>query len=222
MKKEKKLIDLEDIEYLEIEYENNVKSEKKLPVDNKELYKEFVIYKQMCKDAEAEGKERPQLTDPICIAIMKIAELTTYINTNKYHFLSYTNNWKEEMVGDAVEICIRYVHNFNPDEYKNPFSYIQSLCINAFLQRIRKEHQQLYYRYKLYQKANGFVGEIDQGVSEKDIAEIQTHYADDIANDFIKRFEEKRKAEKEKYRSRNVSKKIKPNSLNKFMDEDDE
>lgn len=209
MKKE--LIDYDDIDFLKIEKEKKDKP-KKQPVDKQKLYEEFVKYKKMCVEAEKNNMPRPRLTEEIGKAIIKITQMTTYINTNTLSFLKYTNNWKEEMVGDAIEICNRYVHNFDPEKSKNPFSYIQQLVINSFLQRIEKERTQLYYRYKLYENANGFAAELDLSsgteddfkniISEKDLTELQTEYASETSSLFIKSFEERKKIKRDKYKDK--------------------
>ena len=53
------------------------------------------------------------------------------------------------MIGDAIENCILYAHNFNPEKSKNPFSYFTQIIYFAFLRRIEKEKKQLYIKYKV-------------------------------------------------------------------------
>jgi hypothetical protein len=55
---------------------------------------------------------------------MKIAENLT----NKHSYIKYS--WKSEMIGDAIENCVRYLHNYNPEastRSKNPARSI--LCV---------------------------------------------------------------------------------------------
>lgn len=102
-------------------------------VDNKKLYLEFVKYKQRCAEAIEAGKERPRLPDSIGKAIYDIA--TNYVKKKNFSFIHY----KDEMVSHAIEVCVKYVHNFDPDRFNNPFSYITLIVHRAFLQWIAKE-----------------------------------------------------------------------------------
>lgn len=203
----RKIVNESDIDLIDFD-ESNETNTKNLPVDKQELYNEFVKYKAMCKEAEEQGLPKPKLTDKIGLAILKIVDLTCYINTNKLKFLRYSELWKDNMKSYAVEICCRYVSNFDPDESKEPFSYIQKMVINAFLQVIKREKQNLYFKYKLLINNNGFAGEIDDTVSAADIADIETHYADDIATDYIHKFEKSKRKEREKYRKKADEKKV--------------
>jgi hypothetical protein len=53
------------------------------------------------------------------------------------------------MVGDGVENCLMYAHNFDPNKSKNPFSYFTQIIYFAFLRRIEKEKKQSYIKYKI-------------------------------------------------------------------------
>lgn len=52
------------------------------------------------------------------------------------------------MIGDAIENCLRYIHNFDPDKSKNPFAYFTQIMSFAFIRRIDKEKKQSYIKYK--------------------------------------------------------------------------
>ena len=52
--------------------------------------------------------------------------------------------FKDEMIGDAIEMMIRYMHNFDvTKENQNPFAYFSQYAFNAFLQRIAREKKAL-------------------------------------------------------------------------------
>ena len=55
------------------------------------------------------------------------------------------------MVGDGVENCLLYAHNFDPTKSSNPFSYFTQIIYYAFLRRIEKEKKQAYIKYKSLQ-----------------------------------------------------------------------
>ena len=64
---------------------------------------------------------------------------------NKSNFRGYT--WIEEMKGEALVTCIRYVGNFNGAKSNNAFAYFTQLIHNSFLQILRLEKVQTELRY---------------------------------------------------------------------------
>ena len=190
--------DLEDIEF-ELTPEPKVQQgvvpvPKKHYVNNKELQEEFVKYHQMKQEWIAAGKEgRPPLTRKIGQAILDIAHRRSYSNK----FIGYTNEWKEEMVGDAIEICCRYAHNYDPIKYNNPFAYITTMVTHAIINRIKIEKRQQYVKYKVFDVKGGYAayedgeGEIN---SEMDMDKI--NYSE--ALEYIADYEEKLEASKKK------------------------
>lgn len=110
-------------------------------VDNKALYTSLCEWKE-------ELKTNPDkvLPDEVALGIVKIAQNLT----RRYNFSGYTQSWKEEMVGDAIEHCLRYIKNFNTDKFNNPHAYITRICFNAFVQRLNKEHKQTAIKYKVF------------------------------------------------------------------------
>jgi hypothetical protein len=106
-------------------------------IDNSILLEEFKKYKKLCKEAEEQGKPRPKLPDSIGRAILLIA---VKLNSAS-RFMNYT--YRDEMISDGIEHCIKYVHNFDPDRFSSPYSYISMICHNASLRRIEAEKKQV-------------------------------------------------------------------------------
>lgn len=92
--------------------------------------------------AKEAGEELPRANDYIGKCIWLIANR---LSTNR-NFIGYT--YREEMIGDAIENCLRYIHNFNPDKSTNPFAYFTQIMYYAFIRRIDKEKKQSYIKYK--------------------------------------------------------------------------
>ena len=63
------------------------------------------------------------------------------------NFIGYT--YRDEMIDDAIENCIKYIHNFDPDRSKYAFSYFSRVAFYAFIRRIKKEKEQQYIKYKM-------------------------------------------------------------------------
>ena len=85
-------------------------------VDNEKFFKEISEWKVEVNEADETGDPRPPVTEYIGECFMKIAEHLSY----KPNFMNYP--FREEMIGDAIENCLMYAHNFNPEKSKNPFS----------------------------------------------------------------------------------------------------
>ena len=119
-------------------------------VNNKELYEAFLVYKEKCDEAENSGLPRPMIPDVIGKAYLLIA---TKIAT-RANFSGYT--YKEEMIGDAIENCVKATYNFDPSKGKNPFGYFTRISWFAFLRRIESEKKETYIKYKTYVKAAVF------------------------------------------------------------------
>ena len=100
------------------------------------------LYEAMLQ-AKAEGKEKPQVDNYIAECIIKIANHLSYLP----NFSGYT--YRQDFVEDAIENCIHYVDNFNPEISKNPFAYFTQICWYAFIRHIMKEKKQSIVKGKL-------------------------------------------------------------------------
>ena len=128
-------------------------------VDNKKLNEAMTAFVAKCKEAEEAGEQRPKIPEYIGECIYKIA---TRLATNR-NFSSYS--YKDEMIADGIEVCIRYLHNFNPEKSNNPFSYFTQIIYYAFLQRISKEKKQAYIRAKSFENSAIMNTMVDDGNS---------------------------------------------------------
>lgn len=172
-------------------------------VDNKKLYGEMIHFTNDCKAAEKEGEPRPKVPEYIGYCIYKIA---TKLAT-KPNFASYT--YKDEMIADGIEICIRYIHNFDPDKSNNPFAYFTQIIYFAFLQRIQKEKKQQYIKAKSFENS----AIMNQLVDSPDSEHYSSFYS--IDSERIANLESKIKPKK-------YAKKEKVIGIEKFLGEDNE
>ena len=114
-------------------------------VNNKEFLAAMTAYRESVQEAAEKGKDKPRVTEYIGECFVKIANHLAY----KSNFVNYT--FREEMIVDGIENCIRYIDNFNPEKSKNPFAYFTQITYYAFLRRIQKEKKQLDTKYKYIQ-----------------------------------------------------------------------
>ena len=115
-------------------------------IDNKEFHSAMIAWKELCKEAEEAGEEKPQVTNYIGECFLKIANGLSY----RPNFINYT--YRSEMVSDGIENCLQYIHNFDPEKSKNPFAYFTQIIYYAFLRRIQKEKKQTHIKNKMIEK----------------------------------------------------------------------
>lgn len=110
----------------------------------------------------AEGKEPRPLTNYIGECFLKIC----YGLSKSPNFVKYT--YRDDMVMDAVENCIKAANNYNFDAptrtgAANAFSYFTQISYYAFLRRIAKEKKQRAIKQSLIEQGNiGTFAEFDE------------------------------------------------------------
>lgn len=188
-------ITVNDLDSITFKLDKQKERQQEHYISNKELQAEFVKYYQKKQQWLAEGKGNPPLTNKIGEAIMMIAHRRTFSR----NFIGYTQLWKEAMIDDAIEACVKYVHNYNPEKYNNPFAYVTQIVNNALINRIKIEKMHLYIKYKAFDNAGGFSAYLDENVIDDDVSvvnETNEMYADHLK--FIAEFEEKYLSKKAK------------------------
>ena len=110
-------------------------------VNNREFSEAVYDYAIGAAAARETDDELPKVTDYIARCFIKIAEGLSH----RPNFIRYT--YREEMVMDAVENCLRAIGNYNIEAATrtgkpNAFSYFTQICYFAFIRRITKEKKQ--------------------------------------------------------------------------------
>ena len=160
-------------------------------VDNEKFLAEIKVYKQKCKDAVAEGKEKPRISEYIGKCIYLIAENLSH----KPRFMNYS--FRDELVSDAIENCFLYFDNFDSDKYSNPFAYFTQIIYYAFHRRIAKEEKNRYIIYKKFQESVLNTTDVSLMVDSDDQHVVSSTMYDNL-NDFIGKFEKRELEKKEK------------------------
>jgi len=117
-------------------------------VDNERFYNELSEWKTKFVENKEAGvvDPKPPIPDYVGEAIYLIA--SRFATKAKWK-----NPYTDDMIGDGIEECIRYLDKFDVTKSRNPFSYFTQVVYYAFLRRIGKEKKNLYVRYKLLEKA---------------------------------------------------------------------
>jgi len=110
-------------------------------VNNKEFSQAVVNYCTVVKEAKEKESTLPIVPNYIAQCFLKIAEGLSH----KSNFIRYT--YREEMVMDAVENCLKAIENYNIEAATrsgnpNAFAYFTQISWYAFLRRIAKEKKQ--------------------------------------------------------------------------------
>lgn len=102
-------------------------------VSKDDFYNALVDYKAQC---DANPDNNPPVSDYIGDCIIKIAEgVARRPNFNGY-------SWRDDMIGGAIETCLRYVKSFDPERGTNPFGYFTQVCWFSFIGKIKLENKQ--------------------------------------------------------------------------------
>ena len=175
-------------------------------IDNKLFYTEMVKYHTAYQEAKKNDLDRPQVPRYVGECIMLIAQrLATRPN-----FVGYS--YKEEMIGDAIENCLRYLHNFNPEKTNNPFAYFTQIVYNAFLRRIEKEKKQLYIKHKSFENSIVMNTLVDMAPEDRNQFNAVYINVNEKLGDLVEKFEAKNPV---------LNKKPKK-GLEKFIEDEDE
>lgn len=127
------------------------KTKKPHYINNKDFSLAVVEYVTKCNEAKLQEKPVPTVTNYIAECFLKISEGLS----RRPNFVRYT--YREEMVMDAVENCLRAINNYKIETATrtgkpNAFSYFTQICFFAFIRRITKEKKQQEIKFRYIEK----------------------------------------------------------------------
>jgi len=178
-------------------------------VDNEEFLKAMIEFKNRVEAAKDAGRPRPQVPTYVAESILKISTNLSY----KHYWSKYP--FREDMVYDGVENCLRYIDNFDPNFSNNPFSYFTTIITYAFYRKIEKEKTYLYTKYKTAQHTNTI-----EETSEKQVHDLTGDFNDDIKhseyseqymNEFIDKYETSKREKLKRRKEAKLEKEAKAN-----------
>ena len=146
-------------------------------VNNSNFSTEVVRYVEQVEHARKTDNEIPKVPDYIAQCFLRIAEGLSH----KANFIRYT--YREEMVMDAVENCLKAIGNYNLEAATrtgkpNAFAYFTQITWYAFLRRITKEKKQQEIKLK-YLTKSGIDSFVDVG-TEGTAADTAAHFVDTL------------------------------------------
>ena len=174
-------------------------------VNNAEFSQSIVDYVATVNSAKDKEIELPVVPDYIAKCFLQIAENLSH----KSNFIRYT--YREEMVMDAVENCLKAGENYNINAVTrtgkpNAFAYFTQIIWYAFLRRIQKEKKQQDIKEK-YLSQSGVEAFIANEMNDDPSIQVATHFIDTLKDRIdkvkaydteIKEFTKKTKATRKK------------------------
>ena len=161
-------------------------------VNNADFSNAVVEYVKSANEAKADNKTIPIIPNYIAECFLRISEGLSH----KSNFIRYT--YREEMVMDAVENCLKAIHNYDLSTATrtgrpNAFAYFTQIAWYAFLRRIAKEKKQQDIKLSYLSKVN-----VEQLLGELDEVDLQqTQYVVESLRQRIDRVKDTDKAVKE-------------------------
>ena len=175
-------------------------------VNNADFSSAVVEYVTVVQKAKADEITLPIVPDYIAQCFLKIAEGLSH----KSNFIRYT--YREEMVMDAVENCLKAIENYNLEAATrtgkpNAFAYFTQISWYAFLRRIAKEKKQQDIKFK-YLTNSGVEAFMDVGAAGEFQNIVASNFVDQL-KDRIDKVKDtdlavKELAKKEKRKKREV------------------
>ena len=145
-------------------------------VSNKDFFAAILERKELMKTADEEGNDVPQISNYLGECILKIANNLA----NKGNFNGYS--FKDEMICDGIENCIKYFDKFDPAKSSNPFSYYTQIIYFAYLRRIAKEKQQYQLKHKIIQSVGNIVYELQEQDDDQEFVNSYREFLAEFSN----------------------------------------
>ena len=146
-------------------------------VNNAQFSQAVVDYVGKLEECRKDEISLPKVPDYIAQCFLRIAEGLSH----KANFIRYT--YREEMVMDAVENCLKAISNYNLEAATrtgkpNAFAYFTQITWFAFLRRITKEKKQQDIKLKYLTKSGieSFIDVGDEAAGES----VATHFVDTL------------------------------------------
>jgi methyl-accepting chemotaxis protein len=147
-------------------------------VNNKDFTQAVVDYATLANAAKKAGKPAPMVPNYLAESLLKINEGLSH----KSNFVRYT--YREEMVMDGVENCLRALANFDASVATrkgnpNAFGYFTQISWFAFLRRITKEKKQQDVKMK-YIAESGLDEFMIDPDEDPEVAKVVQNFVDNL------------------------------------------
>ena len=147
-------------------------------VNNAQFSQAVVDYVTELNEAKKTQEPLPKVPDYIAQCFLKICEGLSH----KSNFVRYS--YREEMVMDAVENCLKAVENYDIEAATrtgkpNAFAYFTQISWYAFLRRIEREKKQQDIKMK-YIEQSGIENFLDNELGDDQSASVAQAFVDSL------------------------------------------
>lgn len=143
-------------------------------LDNEDFKKALNDYKLLCQQM---APEVPRVPNYIGDCFIKIANGMA----RRPNFSGYS--WKEEMIGDAIEMCLRNIDKFDTERGTSALAYFSQVVWYCFLGRIALEKKQSKIKREIVRYAGvdtfSLQGHDEDGEFTLNLQEFLTSLGDD-------------------------------------------
>ena len=151
-------------------------------VNNPEFLEALISYKNQIAESVISESPKPRVPEYIGECLLKITENIA----KRPNFSGYT--FKEDMIGDAIQNCLLYLHNFNENLSQNPFGYFSRIIWYAFLRRIEQESTETYVKFKSLEASPLFT---DHKMESKKVVNLNKSVLNENTHHIIQKYEER-------------------------------
>lgn len=147
-------------------------------VNNAQFSQAVVDYVKTLNEAKKTQEPLPKVPDYVAQCFLKICEGLSH----KSNFVRYS--YREEMVMDAVENCLKAVENYDIEAATrtgkpNAFAYFTQISWYAFLRRIEREKKQQDIKMK-YIEQSGIENFLDNELGDAQSASVAAAFVDSL------------------------------------------
>lgn len=159
-------------------------------INKEQFHLALVEYKDQVNEAKANNTKPPRLSNYLGECFIKLAHnLAKRPNFNQY-------TYKDEMISDALEDIMLYIHNYDPNNNKkNPFGYFTKICWYAFVNRIHTEKTEQYIKCKATESFGTLDEEELYELDDETIQQVQLY---DNLYQFVEQYESNLQKKKSK------------------------
>lgn len=168
-------------------------------VNNKDFMSAMVERRLAVEQCISEGKDPPIISNVIAKSIYDICNHLSY----RPNFIGYS--YRDEMVADAIENCLKVVDKFDSVKYNNPFAYFTQIAYYAFLRRIADEKKQAYIK-----------GAILSELPIDELVDLEDY--DGTPIDFVEELRQKYYFDTQEWENKKKSKKETKSKIEEFME----
>ena len=111
-------------------------------INNEDLMKAIINHQTLCKKHKKEERTPPTPSDYIGKCILDICNRLS----TRYNFINYS--YRDMMVGEATERCIKAINNFDIKKSNKAFTYLTYVAFHAMQHVINIEKHQNYIKHK--------------------------------------------------------------------------